>query len=80
MFPLGADETPYRRHGTDHVTSASFEGRDVLKVEPEALTLLAEQARRDVAHLLRPGHWPTCAASSTTRKPRTRTASWPWSS
>jgi len=56
MFPLGADETPYRLLTTDHVATAEFEGQTVLKVAPEALTLLAAQAMQDTSHLLRPGH------------------------
>mmetsp|Transcript_12406 Transcript_12406/g.31753 ORF Transcript_12406/g.31753 Transcript_12406/m.31753 type:complete len:601 (+) Transcript_12406:219-2021(+) len=31
-------------------------GQTVLRVQPEALTLLANQAMTDIAHLLRPGH------------------------
>ena len=33
-----------------------YAGRKILKVQPEALTLLTSEALRDVAHLLRPGH------------------------
>ncbi len=56
MFPLGADETPYRKLTGDFVTEAAFEGETVLKVAPEALTLLTRTAFKDVSHLLRPGH------------------------
>ena len=56
MLPLGPDETPYRLLTTDHVSTATFEGHDVLKVEAAGLTMLADQAMRDNAHLLRPGH------------------------
>ena len=57
IFPLTKDtQTPYRLLTTDHVSTAQFEGRTVLKVEAEALTLLAAQALRDTSHLLRPGH------------------------
>jgi fumarate hydratase class I len=56
MFPLGADETPYRKLTGDHVAEAAFEGEPVLKVAPEALTLLTRAAFHDVSHLLRPGH------------------------
>ncbi len=62
MFPLGDDPTEYRLLTRDHVRVASFEGRDILVVEPEALTLLAEQAFRDVSHLLRPAHLKQVAA------------------
>jgi fumarate hydratase class I len=56
LFPLGPDEAPYRRLTTDHVSAGSFDGRQILKIEPAALTLLAHQAFIDCAHLLRPGH------------------------
>jgi fumarate hydratase, class I len=56
MFPLGKDETPYRKLTGKHVSVERFGGTEVLKVEPEALTLLAAQAYKDVSHLLRPGH------------------------
>ena len=56
MFPLGADETPYRKLTSDHVAPVKARGMAALKVEPEALSLLAFEAFRDMAHLLRPGH------------------------
>jgi len=62
MFPLGEDETEYRLVSKDHVTTASFEDREVIMVAPRALTLLAEEAFRDVSHLLRPAHLKKVAA------------------
>jgi len=56
LFPLGEDDTPYRKLTGDHVSLARFDGERVVKVAPEALTLLARQAFLDSAHLLRPGH------------------------
>ena len=56
LFPLGDDEAPYRKLTGDHVSLAAFEGERVVKVAPEALTLLARQAFVDCQHLLRPGH------------------------
>ena len=56
LFPLGKDRTIYRKLSADHVSTTSFEGEEVLKVEPEGLRLLAEQAFVDINHLLRPGH------------------------
>src|SRR5437879_4671611 len=56
LFPLGADDPPYRRLTDEHVSVARFEGRRIVKVAPAALTLLAAQAFIDSAHLLRPGH------------------------
>jgi len=56
IFALGADETPYRRLAGEHVALASFEDAPLLKLRPEALTLLAREAFADIQHLLRPGH------------------------
>ncbi|MXW80369.1 MAG: fumarate hydratase [Gemmatimonadetes bacterium] len=56
LLPLGEDPTPYRLLTTDYVSTGEFEGRPILKVASEGLTLLADQAIRDSAHLLRPGH------------------------
>ena len=56
LFPLGKDETPYRKISDQGVRVAKFEGEDILVVEPEALRLLAEAAMIDINHLLRPGH------------------------
>jgi fumarate hydratase, class I len=56
LFPLGEDEAPYRKLTGDFVAAARFEGETVVKIAPEALTLLARQAFVDCAHLLRPGH------------------------
>ena len=56
LFPLGADDTAYRKLTGDFVSPASFEGERVVKVAPDALTLLTRQAFVDCQHLLRPGH------------------------
>jgi fumarate hydratase class I len=56
LFPLGADDAPYRKLTGDHVATGRFEGRRIVKIEPEALTRLASEAFFDCAHLLRPGH------------------------
>jgi fumarate hydratase, class I len=56
ILPLGKDETSYRLLTRDFVSTYEARGRTFLAVEPEALTLLAREAMRDIAHLLRPGH------------------------
>src|SRR5215469_8759511 len=56
LFPLGADDAPYRKLTGDYVSLGEFEGRRVVKVAGDALTLIARQAFIDSAHLLRPGH------------------------
>jgi fumarate hydratase class I len=57
ILPLGHhDDTPWRRVTSDHVSTFEAAGTTFLKVDPEALTLLAREAMRDIAHLLRPRH------------------------
>ena len=57
IFEPTPDHTEYRQiGGADLVSTTEFEGRTILKIEPEALTQLAAAAIRDVSHLFRPGH------------------------
>src|SRR5947199_2962163 len=56
LFPLGPDDAPYRKLTGDHVSTGTFEGQRVVKIDPAALTLLAHDAFVDCQHLLRPGH------------------------
>jgi fumarate hydratase class I len=56
MFDLGTDQTEYRRLSEDFISLESFHGQDVLKIAPAALTLLAQEAFKDVSHLLRESH------------------------
>ncbi len=56
IFHLGEDKTQYRLLSKEHVTTTSFEGKQILMVKPEALTLLAKEAFKDISHLLRPTH------------------------
>ncbi len=56
IFEHGADTTTYRKLTSDHIAAAVFEGQKILKIRPEALTLLAREAMDDVAHLLRADH------------------------
>src|SRR5246127_5468127 len=56
LLPTGPDDTPYRLLTTEGVSTVEAAGRTFLQVEPEALTLLARTAMRDIAHLLRPAH------------------------
>ncbi len=56
MFPMGKDTTEYNLLSKDYVSTGTFEGQEVLKVQPEALTLLAQHAFHDVEFLLRPEH------------------------
>jgi fumarate hydratase class I len=57
IFELAPADTPYRRVGDASLVAVErFAGREILRVAPEALRLLAAEAIRDVSHLFRPGH------------------------
>ena len=56
MFQLGKDDTEYYLLTKEGVSTSEFEGKTILKVTPEALTRMTNQAFRDVAFLLRPAH------------------------
>ena len=56
IFPLGPDTTNYRQLTTEFVKAATFDGKKIVKVEKEALTLLAFEAVKDISHLLRKSH------------------------
>jgi fumarate hydratase, class I len=60
--PLGADRTEYRLLTKDYVSVADFEGNEMLKVVPEGLAYLANQALKDVSFLLRTSHHEQIAA------------------
>ena len=61
VLPLGEDKTAYRLLSDAHISVKTFNGIDVLAIEPEALTLLAEQAFKDVSHLFRRSHLKSLA-------------------
>ena len=62
MFQLGPDTTEYRLLSTEGVSTGEFEGKEILKVSKEALTLLAQQAFHDVEFTLRREHNEQVAA------------------
>lgn len=55
-YKTGADKTPYRLLTSDYVSTATFEGQEVLKVAPEALTEMARTALSDVNYYYRTRH------------------------
>lgn len=55
-FPMSEDKTEYYLLTKEHVSTAEFEGKEILKVSQEGLTLMAQTAFRDVEFLLRPEH------------------------
>ncbi|MDD7529553.1 MAG: fumarate hydratase [Prevotellaceae bacterium] len=56
MFQTGKDDTEYYLLTKEGVSMSEFEGKPILKVTPEALTLMAQTAFRDVSFLLRRSH------------------------
>ena len=56
MFQLGTDETEYKRISKDGVSTGTFEGVKVLKVEAQALTELVRQAFSDISYFFRTSH------------------------
>ncbi|MBH89839.1 MAG: fumarate hydratase [Magnetovibrio sp.] len=56
LFPLAKNNTSWRLVTNDYVSSTKFEGKAILKIEPQALTVLCTEAMREISHLLRPGH------------------------
>ena len=55
-FPMSEDKTEYYLLTKDHVSTSEFEGKEMLKVSKEGITLMAQTAFRDVQFLLRPEH------------------------
>ncbi|RGL04790.1 fumarate hydratase [Prevotella disiens] len=62
MFQLGKDETEYRLLSKEGVSVTNFEGKEIVKVTPQALTLLAQEAFHDCEFLLRREHNKQVAA------------------
>jgi fumarate hydratase, class I len=56
ILPVGHADVPYKKLSADFVSTFTAQGQDFVRVEPQALTLLAKEAMCDIAHLLRPGH------------------------
>ena len=55
-FPMGKDNTEYYLLTKEHVSVETCHGKEVLVIEPEALTKLSNAAFRDVSFLLRREH------------------------
>ncbi|GHT01007.1 fumarate hydratase class I [Bacteroidia bacterium] len=61
-FPLGKDETEYYLLTKEGISTAMFEGKDILKVSSDALTHLAATCFHQCAYFLRPAHQKQVAA------------------
>lgn len=56
MFQTGKDDTEYELITKDYVSVSEFEGKPILKVQPEALSTLINTAFHNVNFLLRRSH------------------------
>src|SRR5262249_51694837 len=55
IFEHGPDTTAYRQLTSDYVSTTTFEGQEIVKVAPDALSLLAREAMDGWARLAPPG-------------------------
>ena len=55
-FQIKEDRTEYRLVTSDHVKLVRLDGREILKVDPEGLELLAREAINDVSFFMRGSH------------------------
>lgn len=55
-FPILKDETKYKKLTSNFVSVATFENQELLKIDPKALELLAQEAMNDVSFMLRTTH------------------------
>lgn len=55
-FPLGDDPTEYEKISSDFVSTESLGGREILRVDPAALSFLANEAIKAISFKLRTSH------------------------
>lgn len=55
-FPIGSDDTEYYLLTKEHVSVSTFEGKEIVKIEPEGLTKIARAALYDTSFMLRTEH------------------------
>ena len=56
LLPVGPDKTEYRKISSDGISTFSADGKNFLKVSPEAIENLTEVAMHDISHYLRGEH------------------------
>ena len=56
LLPIGEDKTEYRLLSTKGVSTFTAEGREFLKVSPDAISNLTQVAIHDISHYLRAEH------------------------
>ena len=62
QFPLGKDKTQYRLLTNEFVETVDFGSISMLKVDPKALSYLAETAMKEISFRLRTKHLEKVAA------------------
>lgn len=55
-YPITQDKTEYRKISSEYVEVVKFGDRELLKIEPKALEILAQEAMTDVSFYLRKTH------------------------
>ena len=55
-FPLGPDKTEYKLITKDYVKTENWNGHEMLVIDPEALTIIANVASHDCSFMLRREH------------------------
>ena len=53
LLPLGEDSTQYRLLSTEGVSTFTADGKEFLKVTPQAISDLTQVALHDISHYLR---------------------------
>ncbi|MCW2755651.1 MAG: fumarate hydratase [Marmoricola sp.] len=56
LLPTSHDDTPYRLVTREGVSTFEADGRQFLRVTPEAIQQLTAEAMHDISHYLRPAH------------------------
>lgn len=56
QFSLKGDSTAYKLVSKDYISTIEIDGREILKIDPKALEVLAENAMSDVSFMLRTAH------------------------
>ena len=56
MHPVGLDDTQYKLLTTNYIDIDTFEGKDIITIEPEGLEFLVEEAIKNVSFMSRPSH------------------------
>ncbi|MEY3147768.1 MAG: hypothetical protein RL688_987 [Actinomycetota bacterium] len=83
ILPLGKDETEYRLVTTHGVSTFETPQGTFLKVSPEAITRITQEAMREIAHLHTSCAQVTCSNYETfltILRPATMIALSPWTS